>query len=78
MKLKLKYLLASLVFLYLKKTEFDIVNVSSPYIMMWNTVNESWFLVKYLVKIKSKPSKIPEPNLTPTPPKKFPYEFCSL
>ena len=35
-----------------KKTEFDIVNVSSPYIMMWDTVNESWFLVKYLVKIK--------------------------
>ena len=31
-KLKLKYLLASLVFLYLKKTEFDIDNVSSPYI----------------------------------------------
>ena len=52
MKLKLKYLLASLVFLYLKKTEFDIVNVSSPYIMMWDTVNESWFLVKYLLKIK--------------------------
>ena len=53
MKLKLKYLLASLVFLYLKKkTEFDIVNVSSPYIMMWDTVNESWFLVKDLVKIK--------------------------
>ena len=36
----------------LKKTEFHKVNVSSPYIMMWNTVNESWFLVKYLVKIK--------------------------
>lgn len=36
----------------LKKKEFDKVNVSSPYIMMWNTVNESWFLVKYLVKIK--------------------------
>ena len=51
-KLKLKYLLASLVFLYLKKKDFDIVNVSSPYIMMWDTVNESWFLVKYLVKIK--------------------------
>ena len=51
-KLKLKCILASLIFLYLKKTEFDIVNVSSPYIMMWNTVNESWFLVKYLVKIK--------------------------
>ena len=53
MKLKLKYLLASLIFPYLKKkTEFDVVNVSSPYIMMWNTVNESYPLVKYLVKIK--------------------------
>ena len=52
-KLKLKYLLASLIFPYLKKkTEFDVVNVSSPYIMMWNTVNESYPLVKYLVKIK--------------------------
>ena len=51
-KLKWKYILALLIFLYLKKTEFDKVNVSSPYIMMWNTVNESWFLVKYLIKIK--------------------------
>jgi len=52
-EIEIKIYLRIVDFPVLKKTKFDKVNVSSPYIMMWNTVSQ-WKLVPCKIPCKDK------------------------